>query len=68
MKEYGRQGKGVPVVNFLISGKLTGKNDFSIKRLRFNPFRRKRPKVDASILDSALSHTRCSGSSKKRRK
>ena len=32
----------------------------------FNRYRRKRPKVDASIFDSALSHTRRSDASKKR--
>ena len=31
-----------------------------------NRYRRKRPKVDASIFDSALSHTRRSDASKKR--
>ena len=33
-----------------------------------NRYRRKRPKVDASILDSALSHTRRSDSSEKKKK
>ena len=33
-----------------------------------NRYRRKRPKVDASIFDSALSHTRRSDSSEKREK
>ena len=32
----------------------------------FNRCRRKRSKVDASICDSALSHTRCSDASEKR--
>ena len=31
-----------------------------------NRYRRKRPKVDASIFDSALSHTRCSDASEKK--
>ena len=34
--------------------------------LEFNPYRRKRPKVDASIFDSALSHIRRSDASEKR--
>ena len=34
--------------------------------LNFNRYRRKRPKVDASIFDSALSHTRRSDASEKR--
>ena len=33
-----------------------------------NRYRRKRPKVDASIFDSALSHTRRSDASEKRKK
>ena len=33
---------------------------------RVNRYRRKRPKVDASIFESALSHTRRSDASKKR--
>ena len=33
---------------------------------RFNRYRRKRPKLDASIFDSALSHTRRSDASEKR--
>ena len=33
-----------------------------------NRYRRKRPKVDASIFDSALSHTRRSDASKKEKK
>ena len=33
---------------------------------RFNRHRRKRPKVDASIFDSALSHTRRADASEKR--
>ena len=37
-------------------------------RVRFNRYRRKSPKVEASIFDSALSHTRRSDASKKRRK
>ena len=32
----------------------------------FNRYRRKRPKVDASIFDSVLSHTRRSDASQKR--
>ena len=32
----------------------------------FNRYRRKRPKLDASIFDSALSHTRRSNASEKR--
>ena len=32
----------------------------------FNRYRRKRPKVDASIFDSALSHIRRSNASEKR--
>lgn len=35
MKEYGRKGKGVPVVNFLISGKLTGKNEYLLNKKSF---------------------------------
>ena len=35
---------------------------------RLNRYRRKRPKVDASIFDSALSHTRRSDASKKEKK
>ena len=34
----------------------------------FNRYRRKRPKVDASIFDSALSHTRRSAASEKKEK
>ena len=34
--------------------------------LSFNRYRRKRPKVDASIFDSALSHTRSLDASEKR--
>ena len=34
----------------------------------YNRYRRKRPKVDASIFDSALSHTRSSDTSGKREK
>ena len=38
-------------------------------KIYFNRYRRKRPKVDASIFDSALSHTRrLDASEKKRRK
>ena len=37
--------------------------DFHINR-----YRRKRPKVDASIFDSALSHTRRSDASEKKRR
>ena len=33
---------------------------------KFNRYRRKRPKVDASIFDLALSHTRCLDASEKR--
>ena len=33
-----------------------------------NRYRRKRPKVDASIFDSALSHTRRSAASEKKRR
>ena len=40
-------------------------NDLFEKR-SFNRYRRKRPKVDASIFDSALSHTRRSDASEKR--
>ena len=36
--------------------------------ISFNRYKRKRPKVDASIFDSALSHTRRSDASEKRRK
>ena len=40
---------------------------FSIKvKLSFNRYRRKRPKVDASIFGAALSHTRRSDASEKR--
>ena len=34
----------------------------------FNRYRRERPKVDASIFDSALSHTRRSDASEKEKK
>ena len=34
--------------------------------MEFNRYRRKRPKVDASIFDSALSHTRRSNASGKK--
>ena len=37
-------------------------------RLSFNRYRRKRPKVDASIFDSARSHTRRSDASEKKRR
>ena len=37
-----------------------------VGRCRVNRYRRKRPKVAASILDSALSHTRRSDASEKR--
>ena len=37
-------------------------------RGRLNRYRRKRPKVDASIFDSALSHTRRSDASDKKRR
>ena len=37
-----------------------------IYSIRFNRYRRKRPKVDASIYDSAMSHTRRSEASEKR--
>ena len=36
----------------------TDHQGFLIKNFWFNQYRRKRPKVDASIFDSALSHTR----------
>ena len=38
------------------------------KRLYLNRYRRKRPKVDASIFDSALIHTRRSDASEKKRR
>ena len=38
------------------------------KNTRVNRYRRKRPKVDASFFDSALSHTRRSDASKKEKK
>ena len=41
--------------NFLRNGRVRGK---PIERVRVNRYRRKRSKVDASIFDSALSHTR----------
>ena len=34
----------------------------------FNRYRRKRPKLDASIFDSALSHTRRSNAAEKKKK
>ena len=37
-----------------------------LHKLMINRYRRKRPKVDASIFDSALSHTRRSDASEKR--
>ena len=49
---------------------LNGKNnDLAVQGegyFSFNRYRRKRPKVDASICDSALSHTRRSDASKRR--
>ena len=41
-------------------------NGLRYEKKRFNRYRRKRPKVDASIFDSALSHTRCQDASKKK--
>ena len=39
----------------------------SLKKFIFNRYTRKRPKVDASIFDSALSHTRRSAASQKKK-
>ena len=39
-----------------------------VVEMTLNRYRRKRPKVDASIFDSALSHTRRSDASKKKKK
>ena len=49
---------------------IYGKQKFNLitKITIFNQYRRKRPKVDASISDSALSHTRRSNASKKEKK
>ena len=40
--------------------------DLFVLKTYINRYRRKRPKVDASIFDSALSHTRRSDASEKR--
>ena len=51
--------------------KTLGKKVWALKfwtpNLSLNRYRRKRPKVDASIFDSTLSHTRRSDASEKRR-
>ena len=43
-------------------------NDYHHKINAFNRYRRKRPKVDASVFDSVLSHTRRSDASEKKEK
>ena len=62
------------ILNLTISWKcdqeIEEQNPWSarFKILTLNPYRRKRPKVDASIFDSALSHTRRSDASEKEKK
>ena len=43
-------------------------NSFNKNNIRVNRYRRKRPKVDPSIFDSVLSHTRRSDASEKKRR
>ena len=43
-----------------------GMDFIGILNMSFNRYRRKRPKADASIFDSALSHTRRSDAPEKR--
>ena len=58
LHEIKRQGLGTALLT---------KTDRLAKGLSFfNRYRRKRPKVDASIFDSALSHTRLLNASEKR--
>ena len=45
-----------------------GMDFIGILNMSFNRYRRKRPKADASIFDSALSHTRRSDASEKKRR
>ena len=58
--------KRVTLTNYEVINSKATYMDLLNEFVLFNRYRRKRPKVDASIFDSALSHTRRSDASEKR--